>query len=29
MKDGSPAAARVDAIRADRKRFEPGKGFQV
>lgn len=29
MKDGSPAAAWVDAVRADGKRFEPGKGFQV
>src|SRR5262245_17948038 len=29
MKDGSPAAAWIDAIRADGKKFEPGKGFQV
>ena len=29
MKNGSPAAAWVDAVRADGKRFVPGKGFQV
>ena len=29
MKDGSPAAAWVDAVRADGKRFVPGKGFAV
>jgi hypothetical protein len=29
MKNGTPAAAWVDAMRADGKRFEPGKGFQV
>jgi hypothetical protein len=29
MKNGSPAAVWVDAVRADGKRFEPGKGFQV
>ncbi len=29
MKNGSPAAAWVEAVRADGKRFEPGKGFQV
>ena len=29
MKNGTAAAAWVDAIRADGKRFVPGKGFQV
>jgi Family of unknown function (DUF6152) len=29
MKDGSPAAAWVDATTADGKHLEPGKGFQV
>jgi hypothetical protein len=29
MKNGTPAAAWVDAMRADGKCFEPGKGFQV
>jgi uncharacterized protein DUF6152 len=29
MKDGTPAAAWVDAITADGKHLEPGKGFQV
>jgi hypothetical protein len=29
MKNGSPAAAWVDAIRADGKHFDPSKGFQV
>jgi hypothetical protein len=29
MKDGSPAAAWVDAIRADGKRFDPREGFKV
>ena len=29
MKNGTPAAAWVDATRADGRRFEPGKGFQV
>ena len=29
MKDGSPAAAWVDAVGADGKRFDPRKGFQV
>ena len=29
MKDGSPAAAWVEATRADGKRFDPREGFQV
>jgi hypothetical protein len=29
MKDGSPAAAWVEAIRADGKRFDPREGFRV
>jgi hypothetical protein len=29
MKDGSPAAAWVEAIRADGKRFDPREGFKV
>ena len=29
MKDGSPAAAWVEAIRADGKRFNPSEGFRV
>jgi hypothetical protein len=29
MRDGSPAAAWVDAIRADGKRFDPSEGFRV
>jgi uncharacterized protein DUF6152 len=29
MKDGSPAAAWVDAIRADGKHFDPREGFKV
>ena len=29
MKDGSPAAAWVDAVRADGKRFDPREGFKV
>ena len=29
MKDGTPAAAWVEAIRADGKRFDPRVGFQV
>src|ERR1051326_8288742 len=29
MKDGSPAAAWVEAIRADGKRFNPAEGFKV
>ena len=29
MKNGTPAAAWVDAVREDGKHFEPGKGFQV
>ena len=29
MRDGSPAAAWVDAIRADGKRFDPREGFKV
>ena len=29
MRDGSPAAAWVDAIRADGKRFDPNEGFKV
>ena len=29
MKDGAPAAAWVDAVRADGKRFVPRAGFQV
>ncbi len=29
MKNGSPAAAWVNAVRADGKRFDPGRGFQV
>src|SRR5438552_14162035 len=29
MKDGSAAAAWVDAVRADGKRFDPGEGFKV
>jgi len=29
MKDGSPAAAWVDAVRADGKHFNPGEGFKV
>jgi hypothetical protein len=29
MKDGRPAAIWVLAVRADGKRFEPGRGFQV
>ena len=29
MRDGSPAAAWVDAIRADGKRFDPSEGFKV
>ena len=29
MRDGSPAAAWVDAVRADGKRFDPNEGFKV
>jgi Family of unknown function (DUF6152) len=29
MKDGSPAAAWVEAVRADGKRFNPSEGFRV
>src|SRR6266480_2569485 len=29
MRDGSPAAAWVDAIRSDGKRFDPNEGFKV
>ena len=29
MRDGSPAAAWVDAVRADGKRFDPREGFKV
>ena len=29
MKDGSPAAAWVNAVREDGKHFDPGQGFQV
>ena len=29
MKDGTPAAAWVEAIRADGKRFDPREGFRV
>jgi hypothetical protein len=29
MKDGTPAAVWVDAVRADGKRFEPREGFKV
>lgn len=29
MKDGSPAAVWVDAVRADGKRFDPRDGFKV
>ncbi len=29
MKDGSPAAAWVEAVRADGKRFNPAEGFKV
>ena len=29
MKDGTPAAAWIDAVRADGKRFDPRAGFQV
>ena len=29
MRDGSPAAAWVDAVRADGKRFDPSEGFKV
>ena len=29
MKNGSPAAAWVDAVRADGKRFDPREGFKV
>jgi Family of unknown function (DUF6152) len=29
MRDGSPAAAWVEAIRADGKRFDPREGFKV
>src|SRR5213593_2375490 len=29
MRDGSPAAAWVDAVRADGKRFDPTEGFKV
>jgi len=29
MKDGSPAAAWVDAVRADGRRFDPREGFKV
>lgn len=29
MKDGTPAAAWVNAVRADGKTFDPGQGFQV
>lgn len=29
MRDGSPAAAWVDAVRADGKQFNPGAGFAV
>lgn len=29
MKNGTPAAAWVDAVRADGKRFDPREGFQV
>ena len=29
MKDGTPAAAWVNAVRADGKKLDPGQGFQV
>src|SRR5882672_11219932 len=29
MRDGSPAAAWIDAVRADGKRFNPSDGFRV
>jgi hypothetical protein len=29
MKDGSPAAAWVEAVRSDGKRFDPSEGFRV
>ena len=29
MRDGSPAAAWVDAVRVDGKRFDPSEGFKV
>ena len=29
MRDGSPAAAWIDAVRADGKRFDPREGFKV
>lgn len=29
MKDGSPAAAWIEAVRADGKRFDPREGFKV
>jgi hypothetical protein len=29
MKDGSPAATWIDAVRADGKRFDPREGFKV
>src|SRR5262249_5205915 len=29
MKNGSPAAAWIDAVRADGKRFDPREGFKV